>query len=57
MLMIIATANRKFVDCAISSNAHYIVTDDKHFKILKSIDFPKIGIIKAEEFLRLLNNL
>lgn len=57
MLMIIAAANRKFVDCAISSNAHYIVTDDKHFKILKSIDFPKIEIIKAEDFLQLLNNL
>jgi len=32
----------KFVNCAISANAHYIVTHDRHFDILRTIDFPKI---------------
>ncbi len=39
--------DNKFVDCAIAANANYIVTHDKHFNILKNIDFPKIEIIDA----------
>lgn len=46
--------DNKFVDCAFASNAHYVVTDDKHFNILKTIDFPKIPVISAEEFRDLL---
>ena len=34
--------DNKFVDCAFMSGADYIVTNDKHFNILKIIDFPKI---------------
>lgn len=49
--------DNKFVDCAFSANAHYIVTDDKHFKVLDGIDFPKIPIINAEDFKNLLNKL
>ncbi|OYP60421.1 PIN domain-containing protein, partial [Prevotella sp. P2-180] len=33
--------DNKFVDCAIHSNAKYIVSQDKHFGILRDIDFPK----------------
>lgn len=40
----------KFVDCAVSYNANGIVTQDKHFNILKAIDFPKINIISIHEF-------
>ena len=39
--------DNKFVDCAFVGNVHYIVTDDKNFNILKTIDFPKIPIITA----------
>jgi uncharacterized protein len=46
--------DNKFVDCAFAGNAHYMVTDDKHFNILKQIDFPKIPVITAEEFKRIL---
>lgn len=49
--------DNKFVDCAFSANAHYIVTDDKHFKVLKDIDFPTIPVINAEDFKILLNKL
>jgi uncharacterized protein len=47
--------DNKFVDCAFSSNAHYIVSDDKHFKVLQNTDFPKIQVLKAEEFKDLLD--
>ncbi|MFZ4544166.1 MAG: putative toxin-antitoxin system toxin component, PIN family [Saprospiraceae bacterium] len=35
--------DNKFVNCAFASNADYIVSDDKHFSILKNIAFPKIN--------------
>lgn len=42
--------DNKFVDCAFVGNVHYIVTDDRHFNILKNLTFPKIPIITAEVF-------
>jgi uncharacterized protein len=44
------TDDNKFVDCAVSYNANGIITQDKHFNILKTIDFPKINIISVNEF-------
>lgn len=41
--------DNKFVDCAIASNVDYIVTHDTDFKILKTISFPKIEIIRIDE--------
>lgn len=46
--------DNKFVDCAITSSADFIVTNDRHFNILKSIPFPKVHIISIDEFLRIL---
>ena len=46
--------DNKFVDCAMSGNAKYIVTEDHHFEILKRSDFPKVDIIRLEAFLELL---
>ena len=45
--------DNKFVDCAITSNADYIVTNDKHFNILKEIPFPKVNIITIQEFIKM----
>ncbi len=45
--------DNKFVDCAIASNADCIVTNDKHFEILKSVQFPKITVLTPEEFNKL----
>jgi len=42
--------DNKFVDCAISANANYIVTNDKHFKTLEYIDFPKVNILTIDQF-------
>lgn len=41
----------KFVDCAFAANATFIVSDDKHFEILGNIAFPKISVIKLQQFL------
>ena len=49
--------DNKFTDCAISGNADYLVTNDKHFDIVKNIDFPSIAIININEFLEILKNL
>lgn len=42
--------DNKFVDCAISANAHYIVTNDHHFDVLQTIDFPKVDVITIKDF-------
>jgi putative PIN family toxin of toxin-antitoxin system len=46
--------DNKFVDCAIACNAKYIVSEDKHFKILKEILFPKVDVLRIYEFQELL---
>jgi len=51
--------DNKFVDCYISGNVDFLVTHDKHFDILKNIEFPIIETLKIDEFHMLLlkNNL
>ncbi len=44
----------KFVDCAIAGNADFIVTDDGHFKVLRTIEFPELQVVDSESFLDLL---
>ncbi len=43
--------DNKFVDCAIAANVKYIVTNDKHFRILRDIPFPKVEVISIRDFL------
>lgn len=42
--------DNKFVDCCIAANARYIVSNDRHFDILKQIEFPHVNVISAQEF-------
>jgi uncharacterized protein len=42
--------DNKFVDCAVSANAHYLVSNDRHFRVLKEIPFPRIEVLKIDEF-------
>ncbi|MDO3641725.1 putative toxin-antitoxin system toxin component, PIN family [Mucilaginibacter sp. L3T2-6] len=42
--------DNKFTDLAIAGNADYIVTNDKHFDIAKTLDFPKLNIVTLDEF-------
>ena len=46
--------DNKFVDCAINAGADYIVTNDRHFNVLKTLDFPPIKVIDIETFKSLL---
>ena len=46
--------DNKFVDCAVASDAEYIVTNDKHFNPLKMIPWPKVEIIKIVDFIKLI---
>jgi predicted nucleic acid-binding protein len=45
--------DNKFVDCAVSANVDYLVTNDKHFSVLEKIEFPKIEVINVSEFKKL----
>ena len=42
--------DNKFVDCAIAGNCDFIVSNDKDFKKLGSINFPNIQVLSAEQF-------
>lgn len=46
--------DNKFADCAFAGNVNFIVTDDKHFNILKQIDFPILKVLTSNDFLNLL---
>ncbi|MBQ0023662.1 MAG: putative toxin-antitoxin system toxin component, PIN family [Prevotellaceae bacterium] len=47
--------DNKFVDCAIAAGATYIVSNDKHFKVLDSIDWPKVDRKTLIEFANILS--
>jgi len=41
----------KFVDVAIAANADYLVTNDRHFEVLKQLEFPRVPVVSLQEFL------
>lgn len=45
--------DNKFIDCTIASNADYLITNDRHFDVVKNINFPKVNIINADDFKKL----
>ena len=44
--------DNKFVDCAICGQAEYLVSNDKHFGILRTIKFPPITLVTLQDFVR-----
>ncbi|MBQ8701877.1 MAG: putative toxin-antitoxin system toxin component, PIN family [Prevotella sp.] len=44
--------DNKFVDCAIAANAKFIVTEDHHFNVLKTLSFPSVDVINIDQFLK-----
>ncbi|MDX1907743.1 MAG: putative toxin-antitoxin system toxin component, PIN family [Bacteroidia bacterium] len=42
--------DNKFVDCAVAANAHFIVSEDRDFRVLETIPFPKIEVLSLKEF-------
>ena len=55
-LITVDVDDNKFVDCAIAADAEYIVTNDKHFEVLKTIPWPKLSVIKIKEFITQIAN-
>ena len=46
--------DNKFFDCAVAASADFIVSEDKHFRILKRIAFPSVLTIRSVEFKQIL---
>ena len=44
--------DNKFVDCAITAGARYIVTEDHHYDVIKWKDFPGLDVVGLDEFLK-----
>ena len=42
--------DNKFVDCAVAADAEFVVTNDKHFDVLKDIPWPRVSVIDIKEF-------
>ena len=49
--------SNKFVDCAITAGATYIVSNDRHFSELQHYDFPKVDVRTLAEFLNIVRSL
>jgi len=46
--------DNKFADCAVSANVSCIVTNDRHFNVLRDIEFPKVNVIDMDTFIKTL---
>ena len=46
--------DNKFADCAVASGAEFIVTNDKHYSILKRTPWPNIKVMNIKKFIELL---
>lgn len=46
--------DNKFFDIAVAADVDYLVTNDHHFDVVKTLSFPKVTIITAEDFLKIL---
>lgn len=47
--------DNKYSDCYIAADADYLVTNDRHFDVLKQTAFPKISILNINEFVKLIS--
>lgn len=45
--------DNKFVDVAIAAGADYLVTNDRHFQVLRAVEFPRVPVVSLVEFLKL----
>ena len=46
--------DNKFADLAISANVDYLVTNDKHFNVLKNRDFLGVSVVDLNTFRKIL---
>ena len=54
-LITIDPDDNPFVDCAIAAGANALVTQDKHFDILKAIPFPTVNLMNYDMFEQFFN--
>lgn len=47
--------DNKFADLAISTNARFLVSEDRHFAVLKKVDFPTVEVVKLARFKAILD--
>jgi len=45
--------DNKFVDCAICGRAELLISNDKHFNVLKDIEFPYVKVLRIQDFVQL----
>ena len=53
--MMLITADKddnKFTDCAFAAGADYLVSEDKHFNVLRSTPFPQLNLVSLDEFMQ-----
>ena len=46
--------DNKFVDCAIAPGARYVVTNDRHYDVLRQTPFPYVDVISLDNFATLI---
>jgi putative PIN family toxin of toxin-antitoxin system len=46
--------DNKFADLAIAANVDFLVTNDRHFRVLKTIAFPTVNVVPLAEFQQIL---
>ncbi len=46
--------DNKYCDCAVAGKVQYIVTEDRHFDVLRNISFPTLKTISVDEFSKLI---
>ena len=46
--------DNKFVDVSVAAGADFLVTDDRHFDVLRQIEFPRVELLKMPQLLALL---
>ena len=42
--------DNKYCDCSVAGNADYIITEDGHFDVLKTITFPSLQTLSINDF-------
>ena len=46
-----------FVDCAICGQAEVLISNDAHFNVLHQIGFPKVRLMKLQDFVALYSSM
>lgn len=46
-------ADNKFVDCAMAASVDHLVSKDRHFEVLRGIEFPKVDVLTLADFERM----